>query len=96
MDQQREIEQIAYELYLKRGGTPGDPAADWFTAERIYIERQLQGTTSTTEVEATTSAATAPRKTTRKKADTAKTVAPKVEKTVKATTTRTKKAAKKE
>ena len=89
MDQQREIEQIAYELYLQRGGTPGDPVADWFLAERIYVERQLQTLTPEEVVEV------APKKVTKKKADTAKTAAPKAEKTVKATTTRTKKATKK-
>jgi len=34
-----EIAKIAYELYLQRGGQPGDPVNDWLTAERIYIER---------------------------------------------------------
>lgn len=40
MNQQNEIAQIAYELYLKRGGRPGDPVQDWITAERIYAERK--------------------------------------------------------
>ena len=89
MDQQREIEQIAYELYLERGGRPGDPVADWLTAERIYIERLTQVSLPETTAEV------APKKVTRKKADTAKTAAPKVEKTVKAPTTRAKKTTKK-
>jgi hypothetical protein len=89
MDQQREIEQIAYELYLERGGRPGDPVADWLTAERIYIERQTQASLVEAVVEVS------PKKATRKKADTAKTAAPKAEQTVKAPTTRAKKATKK-
>jgi hypothetical protein len=39
MQNQNEIAKIAYELYLMRGGAPGDPVADWITAERIYAER---------------------------------------------------------
>ena len=27
----------AYEIYLRRGGRPGDPVEDWFTAERELI-----------------------------------------------------------
>lgn len=40
MEQNQEIAKIAYELYLMRGGSPGDPVADWITAERIYAERK--------------------------------------------------------
>ena len=39
MEQNHEIAKIAYELYLMRGGSPGDPVSDWITAERIYAER---------------------------------------------------------
>ena len=40
MNTDQEIARIAYELYLKRGGAPGDPVTDWTTAERIYAERR--------------------------------------------------------
>src|SRR5262245_53410502 len=39
MDQHQEIARIAYELFLMRGGIPGDPVADWVTAERLFAER---------------------------------------------------------
>lgn len=42
MQNQQEIAKIAYELYLTRGGAPGDPVADWVTAERIYAEKMAQ------------------------------------------------------
>jgi hypothetical protein len=29
-----EIAQRAYEIYIRRGGAPGNPADDWFEAER--------------------------------------------------------------
>ena len=95
MDQQREIEQIAYELYLQRGGKPGDPVADWFLAERIYVERQTQVGSLEMGVDVVEEVEVAPKKVARKKADTAKTVAPKAEKTVKAPTIRAKKTTKK-
>ncbi len=34
----REIEQRAYFIYLQRGGTGGDPVADWLRAERELRE----------------------------------------------------------
>jgi hypothetical protein len=33
-DHTAEIERRAYEIYLSRNGTPGDPVADWLQAER--------------------------------------------------------------
>jgi hypothetical protein len=30
----KKIEQRAYEIYLKRGGKPGDPKSDWDQAEK--------------------------------------------------------------
>jgi len=94
MDQQREIEQIAYELYLKRGGRSGDSAADWFMAERIYIERMQQSAPMTT-TETVESQKPVAKTTTRKKADAAKTSVLKPEKTVKSTNARTRKSTKK-
>jgi len=40
MDRYSEIAKIAYELYLQRGGAPGDPQTDWLVAEKIFAERQ--------------------------------------------------------
>jgi hypothetical protein len=37
-----EIRRRAYELYLERGGTPGNESEDWITAEREVRSRQLQ------------------------------------------------------
>ena len=34
-----EIRHRAYELYLERNGTPGDPNQDWLVAEREVRER---------------------------------------------------------
>jgi hypothetical protein len=34
-----QIRARAYEIYLRRDGRPGDPADDWFCAERELIER---------------------------------------------------------
>lgn len=31
---EQEISNRAYEIYLRRGGDPGDEAQDWFQAER--------------------------------------------------------------
>ncbi len=31
----RRIQDKAYELYVKRGCTPGDPQNDWYEAERL-------------------------------------------------------------
>ncbi|HET6266780.1 MAG TPA: DUF2934 domain-containing protein [Acidobacteriota bacterium] len=39
MNKQQEIEKIAYELYLQRGGSSNNPVEDWMTAEQIFIER---------------------------------------------------------
>ena len=32
-----QIRARAYDIYLRRNGHPGDPAADWFSAERELI-----------------------------------------------------------
>ena len=37
-----EIRQRAYELYLQRGGMPGDENQDWLVAEQEVRSRQLQ------------------------------------------------------
>lgn len=34
-----QIRERAYFIYLERGGTPGDPHADWLQAERELLER---------------------------------------------------------
>jgi hypothetical protein len=34
-----QIRGRAYELYIERGGQPGDRVADWLEAEREYYER---------------------------------------------------------
>ena len=34
-----EIAERAYHIYLERGAQPGDPFADWLTAERQLRER---------------------------------------------------------
>ncbi|HAM53223.1 MAG TPA: hypothetical protein DCP92_21935 [Nitrospiraceae bacterium] len=36
---QEKIEQVAYELYEKRGRTHGDALADWIEAEKIVMQR---------------------------------------------------------
>ena len=33
-----QIRQRAYEIYLRRDGRPGDPAEDWFCAERELVD----------------------------------------------------------
>jgi hypothetical protein len=33
-----QIRTRAYEIYLRRGGRPGDPVDDWFCAERELLE----------------------------------------------------------
>ena len=38
-----EIRRRAYELYLERGGAPGDQHQDWLTAEREILARRQQG-----------------------------------------------------
>ena len=38
-----EIRRRAYELYLERGSTAGDPHQDWLTAEREILGRRQQG-----------------------------------------------------
>lgn len=40
MDRYSEIAKIAYELYIRRQGAPGDSQADWYIAEGIFAERQ--------------------------------------------------------
>lgn len=39
---EEEIRRRAYELYLQRGGLPGNESEDWITAEREVRSRQLQ------------------------------------------------------
>lgn len=39
MDNRREIEQIAYEIYLKSGCVPGRELDNWLEAERIVCTR---------------------------------------------------------
>ncbi len=39
---EEEIRRRAYELYLERGGTPGNENEDWIAAEREVRSRQLQ------------------------------------------------------
>ena len=39
---EEQIRRRAYELYLERGSTPGDPSEDWFVAEQQVRSRQLQ------------------------------------------------------
>ena len=39
MNRNSEIAKIAYELYIRRQGAPGDSQTDWFIAERIFAER---------------------------------------------------------
>ena len=36
---QESIAQRAYDLFLRRGGSEGDPWADWFAAEREIVRR---------------------------------------------------------
>ena len=36
-----EIARMAYELYLKRGGAPGNDWEDWFRAEEILIKQKV-------------------------------------------------------
>ena len=38
-----EIAQVAYELFLKRGGTHGQDQQDWFIAEQIVRQRRASG-----------------------------------------------------
>jgi hypothetical protein len=40
-DLEEEIRQRAYELYLERGGTPGNENEDWLIAEREVRSRQV-------------------------------------------------------
>lgn len=35
-----EIAQRAYEIYLERGGAPGDALGDWTQAERELLEKK--------------------------------------------------------
>lgn len=36
-----EISQLAYELYLKRGGDHGKDREDWFRAETLLREKRI-------------------------------------------------------
>ena len=36
-------EKVAYELYEKRGRTPGNHEADWYEAEKIARQRLAEG-----------------------------------------------------
>jgi hypothetical protein len=38
-----EIAAEAYALFLARGGQHGDALADWLTAERLVMERRMNG-----------------------------------------------------
>ena len=40
-DLEEEIRLRAYELYLERGGTPGNESEDWLIAEREVRARQV-------------------------------------------------------
>ena len=37
---QEEVARVAYEFYLKRGGTHGQDMNDWLEAERLVRERR--------------------------------------------------------
>ncbi len=37
---QDEIQLRAYEIYLERGGAPGDALADWVQAERELLQKK--------------------------------------------------------
>lgn len=37
----QDIANLAYELYLKRGCTPGKDQEDWYNAERILKKKKL-------------------------------------------------------
>lgn len=39
---EEEIRRRAYELYLQRGGTPGNPSQDWLVAEQEVRSRQME------------------------------------------------------
>ena len=93
MDHQTEIAKIAYELYLSRGGAPGDPVLDWLVAEQIYADKmatRVQAAGSQTQPEmpvmeqaAVTAAKPARKKVVTKPAPTAKTTAAAIESLVK-------------
>ena len=42
-----EIQRLAYNYWLERGCTPGDPTADWLRAEAEVRQRYLRNTAST-------------------------------------------------
>ncbi len=44
-----QIAQRAYEIYLERGGTPGDPMQDWLRAE-LELAAQAKKTRSKSKV----------------------------------------------
>ena len=39
---EEEIRRRAYELYLQRGGTPGNPSQDWLVAEQEVRSRPME------------------------------------------------------
>ena len=41
-DLEEEIRRRAYELYLQRGGTPGDPSQDWLVAEQQVRSQDME------------------------------------------------------
>ena len=41
-DLEEEIRRRAYELYLQRGATPGNPSQDWLVAEQEVRSQQMQ------------------------------------------------------
>ena len=40
---QEEIARLAYELFERRGKTPGDDLQDWLEAERLLQQRRRSG-----------------------------------------------------
>jgi hypothetical protein len=42
-----EIARMAYSIYEKRGHVPGHDFADWIEAEKIVMNKYLQGKTDT-------------------------------------------------
>jgi hypothetical protein len=44
---QQKIQLRAYEIYLERGGTPGNPLEDWVRAERELLEKSRKTTKKT-------------------------------------------------
>ena len=49
-DFQKEIEKMAFDLYVQRGMTDGHHLDDWFRAEKIVMSRHASSGKSRTEV----------------------------------------------